>query len=71
MKRGADHCKAGKQLTPFDCRSIDAELFAVANRAATKATDYTSRVTIQARTYRRLRAAFNAGWQIEYFASVA
>ncbi|MBV2160221.1 hypothetical protein [Achromobacter denitrificans] len=71
MKRGADHCKAGKQLTPFDCRDIDAELFAEAKQQAAAATSPMARCTIQARVYRTLRAAFNNGWQIEYFASVA
>lgn len=71
MKLGAEHAKAGKQMTPHDCREIDAEIIAEAKIRTSHLTDYLDRITEQSRVYKQLRGAFNKGWQKEYFVMVS
>jgi transketolase len=54
-QKGIEHAKAGKTCTPFDCQTIDKELF-----SEMRNHDH------PAQWYARMRSAFNTGWQIEY-----
>ena len=48
---GKEHFEAGKTLTPFECRDIDAKIF-----AAVRGTER------PAKEYAKLRGAFNKGF---------
>lgn len=56
---GAEHFAAGKALTPFDCREIDAKLFAIAKSAERPGKEYA-----------KLRGAFNKGFMAAHAAAV-
>jgi hypothetical protein len=59
-KAGEKHAEAGKQCTPYDCREIDAVIFAATKNAKRPA-----------KAYATLRDAFNRGWQETYFKIVS
>lgn len=59
---GRKHAEAGKSCTPFECRGIDANIFAIIK---------TMSPIEQAKTYKKLRGAFNRGWESRYFQIVS
>jgi hypothetical protein len=54
---GTQHANEGKELTPFACREIDAQMF-----AAVRGTER------PAKEYAKLRGAFNRAWATQQFA---
>lgn len=51
--KGIEHAKKGLSLTPFDCKDVDAEIFAFCKASMPTST---------AKVYAKLRGAFNKGW---------
>ncbi len=55
-ERGEKHARDGRELTPFDCQSLDRELFAAMKVHARPA-----------KWYATMRGAFNRAWEHEQF----
>lgn len=51
--KGTEHANKGLSLSPYDCKDIDAEIFASCKASASKS---------RAEQYGKLRCAFNKGW---------
>lgn len=55
MEAGKQHAAAGGVLTPFDCRNVDAKIFAAMKHQERPAKFYAD-----------MRGAFNKGWEQEF-----
>jgi hypothetical protein len=57
---GMQHAIDGKELTPFACREIDAQIFAAVRETERPAKEYA-----------KIRGAFNRAWEAQYYALVS
>ena len=65
-KLGELHAENGLTISPKECQEIDAMIFEYSRLACKHISDHIDRGIARARIYKKMRGAFNSGWNYKY-----